>query len=136
MENIFYIIDLFQIIHEINICYSFENIYDLNVQNLQNLEDNEEIGNLEENVNELKINDLESQLKKINELTNTKPTKKKIHGEENTTLREKSKSEKELENDKNSESSESDNVPKRSHTSKEKNENDAKSNKNNTVKFF
>ena len=136
MENIFYIIDSFQIIHEINTCYSFENIYDLNVQNLQNLEDNEEIGNLEENVNKLNINDLESQLKQINELTNTEPIKKKIYGEENITLSEKSKSEKELENDKNSESSESDNVFKRLYISKEKNENDAKLNKNNTVKFF
>ena len=32
LENVFYIIDSFQVIHELNVNYSFENIYDLNIQ--------------------------------------------------------------------------------------------------------
>ena len=135
-ENIFYIIDSFQIIHEINTCYSFENIYDLNVQNLQNLEENEEIGNLEENVDSLNINNLDDKLKEINILTNTDPIKKNIYEDENMDNKSENKSEKHLENEKNNESNDSDDVFKRLYIAKNKNENDAKLNKNNSVKFF
>ena len=138
-ENMFYIIDSFQIIHEINACYSFENIYDLNVQNLQNLEDNIEIGNLEEKVNKLTVKNLDNNLKEINNLTNTEPKKKNIYGEEyqnETILSSKTKSEKSSENNKNNESGDSEDVFKRLYISKDKNENDAKLNKNNSVKFF
>ena len=141
-ENIFYIIDSFQIIHELNTCYSFENIYDLNVQNLQNLEENEEIGNLEESVDSLNVNNLDNQLKDINILTNTAPKKKNLQGEENINDSEnsndksKNKSENDLENNKNSESNDSDDVFKRLYISKNKNENDAKLNKNNFVNYF
>ena len=138
-DNIFYIIDSFQIIHEINACYSFENIYDLNIQNLQNLEDNIEIGDLEEKVNSLNVIDLDKKLKEINNLTNTEPIKKNIYGDEypnDKALSSKSKSEKSLENEKKNESDSSDDVFKRLYISKDKNENDAKLNKNNSVKFF
>ena len=135
-ENIFYIIDSFQIIHEINTCYSFENIYDLNVQNLQNLEENEEIGNLEETVDSLNINNLDDKLKEINNLTNIDPIKKSIYGEENINDISENKSENNIENEKKSESNDSDDVFKRLYISKNKNENDAKLNKNNYVKFF
>ena len=136
MENTFYIIDSFQIIHEINACYSFENIYDLNVQNLQNLEDNEEIGDLEERVNKLNIKNLDSKLKEINNLTNIEPKKRQIYREEERSNSHKSKSIKSSENDKKSESNDSEDVFKRLYIAKNKNVNDAKLNKNNSVKFF
>ena len=138
MENIFYIIDSFQIIHEINSCYSFENIYDLNIQNLQNLEENEEIGNLEENVNNLDVEELDAQLKEINHLTNIDPKKKKLYVEEsiNNNANDKNESENKIEEDKNNESNDSEDVFKRLYISKNKNENDAKLNKSNTVKYF
>ena len=138
VENIFYIINSFQIIHEINACYSFENIYDLNIQNIQNLEENEEIGNLEENVDNLNVKDLDDKLKEINKLTNTEPKKKKIYGEENidNISNDKSRIENNLESNKNNESDNSDDVFKRLYIAKNKNENDAKLNKTNSVKFF
>ena len=141
-ENIFYIIDSFQIIHELNTCYSFENIYDLNVQNLQNLEENEEIGNLEENVNSLNVDDLDKQLKEINNLTNTAPKRKYLSGDDNmndidnTNDKNNKSSQNNVENDKNNESNDSDDVFKRLYISKNKNEGDAKLNKNNYVKYF
>ena len=36
-EHTFYIFDSFQLIHEIDTCYSFENVLDLNIQNYLNL---------------------------------------------------------------------------------------------------
>ena len=44
----FYIIDSFTIIHEINMCYSNENIYDLNIQNILHFQESYDIGNLKE----------------------------------------------------------------------------------------
>ena len=64
-ENMFYIIDSFQVIHEINMCYLYENIYDLNIQNLLHFEENDDIGNLKENIDSLNKTDLDEQLKKI-----------------------------------------------------------------------
>ena len=141
-ENIFYIIDSFQIIHELNTCYSFENIYDLNVQNLQNLEENEEIGNLEEKVNLLNVDDLDKKLKEINHLTNTAPKRKYLSVDENkkdldnSNEKNNKSSNHNLESDKNNESDDSEDVFKRLYISKNKNENDAKLNKNNFVKYF
>ena len=76
IENMFYIIDSFQVIHEINMYYSYENIYDLNIQNLLKVEEYDDIGNLKENIDNLSKNDLDDQLKKISELTS--PPMKKI----------------------------------------------------------
>ena len=76
MENMFYIIDSFQVIHEINMCYSYENIYDLNIQNLLKVEEYDDIGNLKENIDNLSKNDLDDQLRKISALTS--PPMKKI----------------------------------------------------------
>ena len=139
-ENIFYIIDSFQIIHELNACYSFENIYDLNVQNLQNLEENEDIGNLKEQVDNLEIKDLDNQLREINILTNIAPRRKILLSEEeknNISNHSKDKSDNNSQEKKEGEGSkESDDVFKRLYISKEKNENDAKLNKNNSVKYF
>ena len=136
-ENIFYIIDSFQVIHELSTCYSFENIYDLNVQNFQNLVENEEIGNLQEEVDNLTVKDLDDKLKEINDLTNIAPKKKVIlnsEGNNNESLNKSPSHSEEKKQDQ--ESDDSNDVFKRLYISKEKNENDAKLNKNNTVKYF
>ena len=49
-ENVFYIIDSFQVIHELNVCYSIENIFDLNVQNFYNHEDFDDISKIPEKI--------------------------------------------------------------------------------------
>ena len=69
-ENMFYIIDSFSIIHEINMCYSNENIYDLNIQNILNFKESYDIGNLKETIDSLNKTELDDQLKKISLLTN------------------------------------------------------------------
>ena len=66
----FYIIDSFTIIHEINMCYSNENIYDLNIQNILHFQESYDIGNLKETIDSLNKNDIDAQLKKISLLTN------------------------------------------------------------------
>ena len=139
-ENMFYIIDSFQVIHEINMYYSFENIYDLNIQNLLHVEENNDIGNLKENIDSLTKNDLDDQLKKISLLTS--PPVKKIDGipknnsssisdsNSNSLDGNDSKNLKtEVENSKND-------VFKRLYKSKNIDFNDGKINKKNKVKFF
>ena len=64
-ENIFYIIDSFSVIHELNVCYSLENIYDLNVQNFNNNEDNDDILPLKENIDNININNIDNKLTDI-----------------------------------------------------------------------
>ena len=68
-ENMFYIIDSFTVIHEIDMCYSFESIYDLNIQNILNFQESYDIGNLKETIDSLNKTDLDDQLKKIALLT-------------------------------------------------------------------
>ena len=137
-ENMFYIIDSFQVIHEINMYYSFENIYDLNIQNLLNVVENNDIGNLKENIDQLTKADLDSQLKKISMLTSS--TLKKIENipknkssfinSESSNENESSRHLKtEVESNKND-------VFKRLYKSKNEEYNDAKINKNNKVKYF
>ena len=61
----FYIIDSFTIIHEIDMCYSFEGIYDLNIQNILNFHESYDIGNLKETIDSLDKQDIDAQLKNI-----------------------------------------------------------------------
>ena len=61
----FYIIDSFTIIHEIDMCYSFESIYDLNIQNILNFHESYDIGNLKETIDSLNKQDIDAQLKNI-----------------------------------------------------------------------
>ena len=69
-ENMFYIIDSFTVIHEINMYYSYENIYDLNIQNILQFQESYDIGNLKETIDSLNKTDLDGQLKSISLLVN------------------------------------------------------------------
>ena len=70
-ENIFYIIDSFQVIHELNACYSFENIFDLNVQNFNNTEDISDIMKLKDSIDTINKNNIDNKLREIILLSNT-----------------------------------------------------------------
>ena len=71
LENVFYIIDSFQVIHELNVNYSFENIYDLNIQNFRNNdEDDEEIKQLKERIDSINKNNIDTKLRDIITLSN------------------------------------------------------------------
>ena len=74
-EHIFYIFDSFQLIHELNTCYSYENLYDLNIQNYQNLVDDEDISALEKNFENIDIKNIENKLNEIYNLSNVTPIK-------------------------------------------------------------
>ena len=69
-ENIFYIIDSFQVIHELNACYSGENIFDLNVQNFNNNEDISDIMKLKESIDTINKNNIDNKLREIILLSN------------------------------------------------------------------
>ena len=137
-ENMFYIIDSFQVIHEINMCYSFENIYDLNIQNLLKIEENDDIGNLKENIDSLNKNDLDDQLKKISALTS--PPLKKISSNKNVSNSSLLKDESNVLNSSENLKSDNDNskgdVFKRLYKSKNLVYNDGKINRNNKIKYF
>ena len=71
LENVFYIIDSFQVIHELNVNYSYENIYDLNIQNMRNNDEGEkEIKQLKEKIDAINKNNLDSKLREIITLSN------------------------------------------------------------------
>ena len=70
LENIFYIIDSFQVIHELNVCYSLENIFDLNVQNFNNNEDTDDIMKLKESIDSINKNNIDNKLREITLLSN------------------------------------------------------------------
>ena len=71
LENIFYIIDSFQVIYELNVNYSVDNIYDLNIQNLRNNdEDDEEIMKIKEKIDSINKNNLDNKLREIIMLSN------------------------------------------------------------------
>ena len=143
LENMFYIIDSFQVLYQLNVCYCDENIYDLNVQNLQNIEENDDIGNLKENIDSLTKNDLDSKLKKISNLT-SEPIRKKEYIQNN--YRNKMNSSEILGNNNNlndniqkknfSVINDKDDVFNRLYRSKRTEEKNAKLNKTNTVRFF
>ena len=134
----FYIIDSFQVIHEINMCYSYENIYDLNIQNLLKVEENDDIGNLKENIDNLTKNDLDDQLKKISDLTsppmkkmtnNNKSNSSLLKNESNALNNSSQVLRTENENTKND-------VFKRLYKSKNLELIDSRINRNNKIKFF
>ena len=140
-ENMFYIIDSFQVIHEINMCYLYENIYDLNIQNLLHFEENDDIGNLKENIDSLNKTDLDEQLKKISLLTSA-PIKKinNIQNNNSSIMRSESNSNSIDENKnqsvKNGEENSKIDVFKRLYKSKNNDNRDGKINRNNKVQFF
>ena len=142
-ENMFYIIDNFSIIHEINMCYSNENIYDLNIQNILNFKESYDIGNLKETIDSLNKTDLDDQLKKISLLTN--PTNINKENNKNKLLdspliSKKEESNKSIsiigqENINNKKSAKTD-VFSRLYVSKNLDFNDSKINRNNKVQYF
>ena len=70
-ENVFYIINSFQVIHELNACYSVENIFDLNVQNLNNTEDINDIMKIKESIDTINKNNIDNKLREIILLSNS-----------------------------------------------------------------
>ena len=72
-ENVFYIIDSFQVIFELNVCYSYENIYDLNAQNLGKVEESDDISDLKKTIDTLNINNLDIKLPYISSLCSSSP---------------------------------------------------------------
>ena len=71
-ENMFFIFEGYQLIHELNVYYSFENIYDLNIQNLRKTEDDDDISKFQENFNSVKKDNLEETIENISELLSNK----------------------------------------------------------------
>lgn len=69
LENKFYIIESFQVIYELNVCYLYENIFDLNVQNFGKEEDVDDFGNLKETIDSLEHGEIDSKLRDISLLT-------------------------------------------------------------------
>ena len=141
-ENMFYIIDSFSIIHEINMCYSYENIYDLNIQNILYFKESYDIGNLKETIDSLNKNDLDTQLKKISLLTNPNIKDNKTYTKKNSDdslLKEDSMSLNESSNElakSQANKKSKDDVFKRLYISKNIDFKDTKINKNNKVQFF
>ena len=137
-ENMFYIIDSFTVIHEIDMCYSFESIYDLNIQNILNFQESYDIGNLKETVDSLNKADLDAQLKNISLLISTNNINNMTKNQMTDSFKK---------NESNNASSmnigqESNNklnkkdVFKRLYVSKNEDYNDNKINKNNKVQYF
>ena len=75
-ENMFFIFDGFQLIHELNVCYSYENIYDLNIQNYNKIEENDDISSLKENLSQISKDNIDSKLKDISDLLSLNLSKK------------------------------------------------------------
>ena len=67
-ENMFFIFEGYQLIHELNVCYSFENIYDLNVQNFRKIEEDEDITKFQENFDSVKKENLDETMRNISSL--------------------------------------------------------------------
>ena len=82
-ENIFYIIDSFQVIHELNVCYSIENIFDLNVQNFNNYEEFDDIAKIKESIDSINTNNIDNKLREITMLSNMEKEEDKKENEEN-----------------------------------------------------
>ena len=74
-ENMFFIFEGYQLIHELNVCYSFENIYDLNIQNLRKFEEDDDITKLQEKFNSVQKDNLEETMRDISSLLTTNTLK-------------------------------------------------------------
>ena len=138
-EHIFYIFESFQLIHEINTCYSFENTYDLNIQNYQFLIDDENIDLLKKNFDELDIKNIENKLNDIYGLSNVAPIRKNLQKLNKDGIRDITHYLTNRNNEdkkKNYNSIDSDDVFERLYIPKHKAEINDKLNKTNTVKFF
>ena len=138
-ENMFYIIDSFTIIHEINMCYSNENIYDLNIQNILHFQESYDIGNLKETIDSLNKNDIDAQLKKISLLTNPIGLNNKKNNsipDSPISMKKEESNSSIKEQEKNNNKADKDDVFKRLYVSKNSDFNDNKINKSNRVQYF
>ena len=146
-ENMFFIFEGFQLIHELNVCYSYENIYDLNVQNYNKQEESDDISVLKENLDLVTKDNIDTQLKEISDLLtlnlSNKPNKNK--DKENKESNENESKEKEEESEESGSESMAKSEEKMSETEKKiqklykpkgDEEEDEKLVKNNGVKFF
>ena len=140
----FYIIDSFTVIHEINMYYSFESIYDLNIQNILNFQESYDIGNLKEIIDSLNKNELDDQLKKISLITNppninNNNNNKNSRKDSNISYKKEESNNSLTENEKEKNDkikSNKDDVFKRLYVSKNIDINDTKINKSNKVQYF
>ena len=76
-ENMFFIFEGYQLIHELNVCYSFENIYDLNVQNFRKFEEDEDISKFQEKFDSVKKDNLDEIMQEISSLLTASTLKNK-----------------------------------------------------------
>ena len=134
-ENLFFIIDNFQVLHEIDVCYSFENIYDLNLQNLRNEDDddNDNIGNLKELLDNMTTKDIDNKLKELSILTSidNNNNNQNDYNDSNEQLSKNSSI-----NGLKDNLSDKDDVFHRLYKGKVNDENDGKIERNNKVKYF
>ena len=139
-ENMFYIIDSFTVIHEINMYYSYENIYDLNIQNILQFQESYDIGDLKETIDSLNKTDLDGQLKSISLLVNPPSiNNNKNNRPDSNLLYKKEDSSNSLsgnEQENNNAKSKKDDVFKRLYVSKNIDSSNNKLNKSNSVQYF
>ena len=134
-ENMFYIIDSFTIIHEIDMCYSFESIYDLNIQNILNFHESYDIGNLKETIDSLDKQDIDAQLKNISLLISPNNINNISNKNKMTDSFKKNESDNSSGQENNNKLNKKD-VFQRLYVSKNIDFNDNKINKNNKVQYF
>jgi len=136
-ENIFFIFEGFQLIHELNVCYSYENIYDLNVQNFNTNEEDDDISALKENLNSLEKDNIDSKLKDISTLLTLNLNNKSAKDKENNKESEKESEESNSDSmAKSEEMSEKEKKIQKLYKPKGNEEEDEKLVKNNGVKYF
>ena len=139
-ENMFYIIDSFTVIHEINMYYSYESIYDLNIQNILQFQESYDIGDLKETIDSLNKTDLDGQLKSISLLVNPPSiNNNKNNRPDSNLLYKKEDSSNSLsgnEQENNNAKSKKDDVFKRLYVSKNIDSSNNKLNKSNSVQYF
>ena len=130
-ENMFYIFEGYQLIHELNVCYSFENIYDLNIQNFRKLEEDDDITKYQENFDSVKKNNLEQTMSNLSSLLTSSIFKNKEEGNNKDT---ESATENEGKNDE--QMSEKEKAIQKLYKPYGEEEGDEKIVKDNGVKFF
>ena len=141
-ENIFFIFEGFQCIHELNVCYSLENIYDLNIQNLNKVEEEDDITNLKESIDSIDKDNIDNKLREISNILTLNISNKSEKEKEKITENNKNNEEDELEESaietKKAEEkmSEKEKIIQKLYKPKGDEEEDDKLVKNNGVKFF
>ena len=143
-ENIFFIFEGFTCIHELNVCYSLENLYDLNIQNLNKVEENDDITNLKQSIDSVNKDNIDNKLREISNIltlnisnNGQKDKEKDKETESNKNNEENEIEESFMETKKNEEKiSEKEKIIQKLYKPKGDEEEDDKLVKNNGVKFF